>query len=47
MTARYSRVINYRLDYAKERSVFVVQAKSLGAFLAEFEVDTGWRNAVR
>jgi hypothetical protein len=37
----------YRLDYAKERSVFVVRAQSLDEFLAQFEVDTGWRNALR
>ena len=37
----------YRLDYAKERTVFVVQAKFLGEFLKKFQVDIGWREALR
>jgi hypothetical protein len=37
----------YRLDYAKERTVFVVQAKFLDQFLKQFEVDIGWRHALR
>lgn len=37
----------YRLDYAKERTVFVVQGKSLDKFLANFEVDIGWQQALR
>jgi hypothetical protein len=37
----------YRLDYAKERTVFVVQAKCLGEFLRQFHVDLDWRNVPR
>ena len=37
----------YRLDYAKERTVFVVQAKFLDQVLKQFEVDIGWRHALR
>lgn len=37
----------YRLDYAKERTVFVVQAKFLDQFLAQFEVDIGWQEGLR
>lgn len=37
----------YRLDYAKERTVFVVQAKHLHDFLAKFEVDKGWQASMR
>lgn len=37
----------YRLDYAKERTVFVVQAKNLHDFLARFEVDDGWKTSMR
>lgn len=37
----------YRLDYAKERTVFVVQAKHLDDFLANFEVDEGWQTSMR
>jgi hypothetical protein len=37
----------YRLDYAKERTVFVVQAKFLDEFLKQFQVDIGWQKALR
>jgi hypothetical protein len=37
----------YRLDYAKERTVFVVQAKFLDEFLKQFQVDIGWRETLR
>jgi hypothetical protein len=37
----------YRLDYAKERTVFVVQAKHLNGFLKQFQVDIGWQKALR
>lgn len=37
----------YRLDYAKERTVFVVQAKFLDEFLEQFQVDIGWRETLR
>jgi hypothetical protein len=37
----------YRLDYAKERTVFVVQAKFLDEFLQQFQVDIGWRETLR
>jgi hypothetical protein len=38
---------DYRLHYAKERTVFVVQAKYLSRFLSEFQVDLSWRSAPR
>lgn len=37
----------YRMDYAKERTVFVVQAKFLDEFLEKFQVDIGWRENLR
>jgi hypothetical protein len=37
----------YRLDYSKERTVFVVQAKSLDDFLEKFQVDIGWQEFLR
>jgi len=37
----------YRLDYAKERTVFIVQAKHLQDFLGRFEVDGGWQISMR
>ena len=37
----------YRLDYAKERTVFIVQAGHLNDFLETFEVDDGWQNSMR
>jgi hypothetical protein len=41
------RFNEYRLDYAKERTVFVVQAKFLDEFLKQFQVDIGWRETLR
>ena len=37
----------YLLDYAKERTVFVVQARHLPEFLQHFEVDQGWQTSMR
>jgi hypothetical protein len=34
-----------RIDYAKERTVFIVQAEALSDFLTAFEPDIKWRSS--